>query len=186
MISLLDAEAPTMSPPALPDLTNEIHLVRGERVMLDSALAEIYGVATKRLNEQLRRNRKRFPADFAFQLTAEEFTNLRSQIATSSYGGRRHLPWVFTEHGAIMLATSEQRNRGRCECARSAGFCADARIGFRQRGLARKLAELEKKSDTHDQAIAQLFRAIRQLIEPPARKSARSDFTSASSPVRIA
>src|SRR5436190_17003436 len=83
-----------------------IHLVRGQRVMLDSDLAAIYGVTTKRLNEQLRRNRARFPSDFAFQLTREEFTNLKSQIATSSsHGGKRKLPWAFTEHGAIMLAS---------------------------------------------------------------------------------
>jgi hypothetical protein len=75
-----------------------IHLIRGQRVMLDSDLAAIYGVTTKRLNEQLGRNRSRFPRDFAFQLTAEEFTNLKSQIATSSFhGGRRYRPWVFTE-----------------------------------------------------------------------------------------
>jgi ORF6N domain-containing protein len=75
-----------------------IHLIRGQRAMLDSDLAAIYGVAIKRLNEQLRRNRSRFPSDFAFQLTAEEFTNLKSQIATSSFhGGRRYRPWVFTE-----------------------------------------------------------------------------------------
>jgi hypothetical protein len=81
-----------------------IHLIRGQRVMVDSDLAVIYGVTTKRLNEQLRRNRSRFPSDFAFQLTAEELTNLRSQIATSSFhGGRRYRPWVFTEHGALML-----------------------------------------------------------------------------------
>src|SRR5712671_5709957 len=76
---------------------NAIYLIRGQRVMLDSDLAAIYQVTTKRLNEQLRRNRKRFPADFAFHLTAGEFTNLRLQIATSSYGGRRYLPWAFTE-----------------------------------------------------------------------------------------
>ena len=75
-----------------------IHLIRGHRVMLDSDLAAIYGVTTKRLNEQLHRNRSRFPSDFAFQLTAEELMNLRSQIATSSFhGGRRYRPWVFTE-----------------------------------------------------------------------------------------
>src|SRR5436305_14112898 len=80
-----------------------IHLVRGQRVMLDSDLAAIYGVTTKRLNEQLRRNRSRFPSDFAFQLTAEELTNLRSQIATSSFhGGRRYRPWVFSEHGRML------------------------------------------------------------------------------------
>ena len=78
-----------------------IHLIRGQRVMLDSDLAQIYQVTTKQLNQQLKRNRDRFPEDFAFQLTAQEFTSLRSQIVTSkTRGGRRYLPWVFTEHGA--------------------------------------------------------------------------------------
>jgi hypothetical protein len=86
------------------NLESAIHLIRGQRVMLDSDLAAIYGVATKRLNEQVRRNRSRFPSDFAFQLTAEELTNSRSQIATSSFhGGSRYRPWVFTEHGALMF-----------------------------------------------------------------------------------
>src|SRR5437867_7626120 len=88
MISLRDFEF-RMTRQVLRNIDSEIHLVRGQRVMLDSVLAEIYGVSTKRLNEQLKRNRKRFPADFAFQLTAQEFMNLRSQIATSSaHGGR--------------------------------------------------------------------------------------------------
>src|SRR5713226_3580857 len=84
-----------------------IHFVRGQRVMLDSDLAKIYGVTTIRLNEQFRRNRGRFPEDFAFQLTRQEFAHLISQIAISKpgRGGRRKLPWVFTEHGAIMLAS---------------------------------------------------------------------------------
>src|SRR5438132_12237065 len=88
-------------------LETKICFIRGQRVMLDSDLAKIYGVTTKRLNQQLRRNRRRFPADFAFQLTKEEFDNLRSQFATSSdcYGGRRYQPFAFTEHGAIMLAS---------------------------------------------------------------------------------
>src|SRR5438128_10743162 len=82
-----------------------IYLMRGQRVMLDSDLAAIYGTSTMRLNEQFRRNRKRFPEDFAFVLTREEFTNLLSQNAISrSHGGRRKSPTVFTEHGAIMLA----------------------------------------------------------------------------------
>lgn len=79
-----------------------IHIVRGQRVMLDSGLGSIYKVTTKRLNEQLPRNLARFPRDTAFRLTGQDLTNLRSQIATSSYGGRRYLPRVFTEHGAIM------------------------------------------------------------------------------------
>lgn len=78
--------------------------LRGERVILDSDLARLYGVPTKRLNEQVRRNAERFPPDFCFQLEPQEVANLRSQIATSSYGGRRYLPYAFTEHGAIMAA----------------------------------------------------------------------------------
>ncbi len=176
MISLLDAKT-AMRSPALPDLKNEIHLVRGERVMLDSALAEIYGVPTKRLNEQLRRNRTRFPADFAFQLTSEEFSNLRSQIATSSYGGRRYLPWVFTEHGAIMLATvlnSDIAVEASVRVVRA--FLQMRELVSANAVLARKLAELENKFDTHGQAIAQLFQAIRSLIQPPPAKKREIGF----------
>ena len=84
-----------------------IYLVRGQRVMLDSDLAKLYGVPTFRLNEQVARNRKRFPVDFAFQLTQKEFANLISQFAISSlgHGGRRTQPWVFTEHGVAMLSS---------------------------------------------------------------------------------
>ncbi len=194
MISLLDIEA-AMPSPLLADLRNEIHLVRGERVMLDSALAKIYGVATKQLNQQLRRNRKRFPADFAFQLTPEEFANLRSQIATSrskppkakanlrsqivtsSYGGRRYLPWVFTEHGAIMLATvlnSEIAVDASVRVVRA--FVQMRELVSANVVLSRKLAELEDKSDIHDRAIAQLFQAIRSLIEPPPVKKREIGF----------
>ena len=84
---------------------SKIHLIRGEKVMIDSDLAELYGVATGRLNEQVKRNIERFPKDFMFQLTEIEFTNLKSQIATSSWGGRRTLPNVFTEHGVLMLSS---------------------------------------------------------------------------------
>jgi hypothetical protein len=91
----------------IPDETviNKIYLIRNEKVMLDSDLAELYGVETKRLNEQVKRNIDRFPEDFMFQLTGAEFENLRSQIATSSWGGRRKLPYAFTEHGVLMLSS---------------------------------------------------------------------------------
>jgi hypothetical protein len=82
-----------------------IYMIRGQKVMLDSDLAELYRVTTKRLNEQIRRNNTRFPFDFMFRLTAAEAENLRSQIATSSWGGRRYLPLVFTEHGVAMLSS---------------------------------------------------------------------------------
>src|SRR5256885_4070598 len=91
---------------AIPDalIVNKIYTVRGERVMLDVDLAELYGVTTKRLKEQVRRNLDRFPKRFMFELTAEELENLRSQIATSSWGGTRYLPYAFTEFGVLMLS----------------------------------------------------------------------------------
>lgn len=92
---------------AIPEevITRKIHLIRGQKVMLDSDLAELYQVETKRLNEQIKRNTSRFPEDFMFQLTKQEWNNLKSQNATSSWGGRRTLPYVFTEHGVLMLSS---------------------------------------------------------------------------------
>jgi hypothetical protein len=107
----LASDSPMASNRKIASIESAIYLLRGQRVMLDSDLAAIYGVTTKQLNQQLKRNRDRFPEDFAFQLTAQEFTNVRSQIATSSLrsqivtskgrGGRRYLPWAFTEPGAL-------------------------------------------------------------------------------------
>ena len=144
--------------------------IRGQRVMLDSDLARIYGVTTVRLNEQLRRNRNRFPADFAFQLTREELANLRSQIAISSlHGGRRYLPWVFTEHGAIMLASvlnSPVAVDASVRVVRAFVYLREQLLANRE--LSRKFAELEKRLDANDESIAALFEAIRRLLEPPA------------------
>ena len=86
-------------------LAGRIVVIRGQRVLLDSDLAELYEVETRRLNEQVKRNIGRFPVDFMFKLTSDEFENLKSQFATSSWGGRRKLPMAFTEHGAIMAAS---------------------------------------------------------------------------------
>ena len=86
-------------------ITHHILVLREQKVLLDSDLAALYGVDTRRLNEQVKRNRERFPKDFIFELTREEFANLKSQFATSSWGGRRKLPLAFTEHDAIMAAT---------------------------------------------------------------------------------
>jgi hypothetical protein len=93
--------------PVIPDETviNKIYLIRNEKVMLDSDLAALYGVETRRLNEQVKRNIERFPEDFMFRLTEAEFENLKSQIATSNWGGRRNLPYAFTEHGVLMLSS---------------------------------------------------------------------------------
>ena len=157
-----------------------IQLVPDQRLMLDSDLAAIYQVSTKRLNQQLRRNRSRFPADFAFQLTVEELTNLRLQFATSSltsqittskkHGGRRYLPWVFTEHGAIMLASilnSDVAVQASVRVVRA--FVRLREMVAGNAGLAAKLAELERRLDSHDESIANLFQAIRQLLTPPTK-----------------
>jgi hypothetical protein len=98
--------AKTIKPLLIPDeiVINKIYLLRKQKVMLDEDLAELYQVETKRLNEQVKRNIQRFPEDFMFQLTAQEFENLKSQVATSSWGGRRKLPFAFTEQGVAMPA----------------------------------------------------------------------------------
>ena len=148
-----------------------IHLLRGQRVMIDSDLAEIYQVSTKRLNEQLKRNRKRFPADFAFRLTAQEIENLRSQIATSSsHGGRRYRPWVFTEHGALMLASvlnSEVAIQASVRVVRAFVRLRDMVSGNMQ--LAVKLAEMERRLDSHDTALVELFAALKRMLEREAK-----------------
>jgi hypothetical protein len=161
-----------------------IMTIRGQRVILDADLASIYGVPTKRLNEQVRRNTDRFPPDFVFVLTDQEVTNLRSQIATSSlevnrsqfatafHGGRRYRLYVFTEHGALMVANVLRSKRA----AQMSVFVVRAFIRMRQmlieqRGLARKLAELEKeltaRLDIHETAINEMFRQIKRLLSPP-------------------
>ena len=86
-------------------IRSKIHVIRGQQVMIDRDIAELYGVETKRLNEQVKRNNERFPEEFMFQMNDEEFENWKSQIATSSWGGRRKPPYAFTEQGIYMLAT---------------------------------------------------------------------------------
>jgi len=173
MISLIAFE-PSMPPTRKIDKTDgAIYLIRGQRVMLDSDLAAIYEVTTKRLNEQLRRNINRFPRDFAFQLTAEEVTNLRSQIATSSlHGGRRYLPWVFTEHGALMLASVLNSDVAVQASVRVVRAFVRLREMISAK-LAGKLAELERRLDTHDEAIVDLFAALKRLLEAPETKTKR-------------
>ena len=151
------------------NLQGAIHLIRGQRVMLDFDLATIYGVTTKRLNEQLKRNRLRFPADFAFQLTVQEFRTLKSQIATSSsHGGKRKLPWVFTEHGALMLTSvlnSAIAVQASVRVVRA--FVRLREMVAANAQLAANLEELEQRFDSHDEAIANLFATLKQLLEPP-------------------
>ena len=143
-------------------------LIRGRRVMLDSDLAAIYGTSTMRLNERFKRNRKRFPDDFAFVLTREEFINLISQNAISrSHGGRRTLPIAFTEHGAIMLASvlnSDIAVQASVRIVRA--FVRLREMVAANAQLASRLEELERRLDSHDEAIIDLFAALRRLLEP--------------------
>ena len=149
--------------------------------MLDADLAALYGVRTKRFNEQVRRNRDRFPADFMFRLTDQEFKILRSQFATSSlgprqasWGGQRYLPFAFTEHGAIMAATILNTPRA----TEVSVFVVRAFVRLREmvaanKELAKKLDELERRVSHHDEAITSIVKAIRELATPPEPKPKR-------------
>ena len=151
-----------------------IRVIRRQRVILDSDLARIYGVTTTRLNQQVRRNRPRFPADFVFQLSSEEFAGLMLQIATSNTGrgGRRKLPFAFSEHGAIMAASVLNSARA----VQMSVFVVRAFVKMREalsgtKDLAAKLAELERRltdrMDVHEQAIVHVIGEIRKLMKPP-------------------
>jgi hypothetical protein len=153
------------------DITRAILVLRGRRVLLDAELAVLYGVTTRRLNEQVRRNRKRFPDDFLFELTTEEFANLKSRFATSSWGGRRKRPLAFTEHGAIQAATILNSPRA----VEMSVFVVRAFVKLREvlstnRELARRFEQLESRLDSklteHDEAIAAILSAIRELMRP--------------------
>ena len=146
-----------------------IFLVRGQRVMLDSDLAKIYGVTTGQLNQAVKRNAGRFKDEFAFQIERQEFANLISQsVISSSYGGRRTLPWVFTEHGALMLGNVLNSKTAVEASVRVVKVFISMREQLAaHKELAGKLAELEGRITGHDAALQNLFEAIRQLIEPP-------------------
>jgi hypothetical protein len=154
---------------------SRILLLRHQRVILDADIAELYGVPVKVLNQQIKRNQKRFPADFVFQLSTKEYEALRSQFVTSKErrGGRRYLPYAFTEHGAIMAATVLNSERA----VEMSVFVVRAFVRLREmlannRKLAGKIDELENRLDTHDSTIQDLIEAIKELMTPedPPRK----------------
>jgi hypothetical protein len=150
-------------------IEKRIFFIRGQKVMLDFQLAELYNVQTKRLKEQVRRNLSRFPEDFMFELTEDEFNALRTQFATSSKrGGMRYRPFVFTEQGVAMLATVLNSSRAiQMNIAIMRTFVRLREILSSHSELAVKLKELEDRVEKHDEHIHTLFTAIRQLMEPP-------------------
>jgi len=176
-----------------------IFLIRGQKVILDTDLARLYGVTAKRLNEQVKRNRHRFPDDFAFQLSSAEFASLRSQIAISSqqpidskennlnwsqfatsssrHRGAVYRPWAFTEHGAIMAANVLYSRRA----VQMSVYVVRAFVRLRailatHKELDKKLAELERRVKSHDEHIQSLFEAIRRLMAPEIPRSRRIGF----------
>lgn len=169
-------------------IESAVFVIRGEKVLLDADLAEFYGVEVKALNQAVKRNIDRFPEDFAFRLTAQEFTAiksqgdagakaLRSQIVTSKTpgrGGRRYPPYAFTEQGVAMLSSVLRSKRAvqvNVEIMRA--FVRLRRVLAVSAELARRLDEVEKRLGDHDEQFVQVIRAIRQLMEPPATPARR-------------
>lgn len=147
-----------------------VHVVRGQRVMLDFDLARLYGVTTARLNEQVRRNHDRFPDDFAYQLTQQEFASLMSQIATSKTGrgGRQKLPWAFTEHGVAMLSSvlrSPTAVRVNIEIIRI--FVRLRRLMATPGELVEQLTRLAETVQLHDGQIRAIAQVLNKLMEQP-------------------
>ena len=166
--------------------------IRGHRIVLDADLARLYGASTKRFNEAFKRNRNRFPADFAFQLTAVEFESLRSQFATSNaqvpqvldslwrnwsqfatsssrHRGRSYLPWAFTEHGVLMVANVLRTDRA----VQMSVFLVRAFVRLREQvaantAILKRLAEIDKTLLQHDEALRDLYRKLLPLLQPPA------------------
>jgi hypothetical protein len=158
----------THLPALVASVEKRIYVIREHKVMLDVDLAELYGVLTKRLNEQVKRNRKRFPEDFMFRLTAAEtraVTKVRSQIATLKRGShRKYLPYVFTEQGVAMLSSVLNSDRSiAVNIAIMRAFVRLREIASKNKELAQKIREMERKYDTQ---FKKVFRAIYQLMEP--------------------
>ena len=163
-------------------LEARIHLVRGQRVMFDSDLADLYGVRTKELNKAVQRNRKRFPRDFMFPVSKREYESLRFQIGTSNgRGGRRYLPFAFTQEGVAMLSGVLRSQRAvavNLEIMRA--FVRLRGLLTSQHQLALKLKALEKKFASHDEAIQEIFAAIKSLMLPPEKPAREIGFHTAS------
>ena len=158
-------------------IENKIFLIRGKKVMFDRDLAVLYGVETKFLNRAVKRNIERFPEDFMFQLSKEELASLRFHFGTSTRGGRRYLPYAFTENGVAMLSSvlnSERAIHVNIQIMRT--FTKLREMLATHKELAHKLAELERKIERHDDEIKAVFDAIRGLMTPPEPKKKKIGF----------
>jgi hypothetical protein len=147
-------------------ISNKIYFIRNQKVMLDADLSELYTIETKRLNEQVKRNVSRFPEDFMFQLTEIEFQNLKSQFATSSWGGTRKLPYVFTEHGVLMLSSvlkSDKAIQVNIQIMRI--FTKVRQMLLDTTELKIDILQIKKKLENHDKNIELVFSYLDELTE---------------------
>jgi hypothetical protein len=154
----------------IPDeqVISKIYLIRGQKVMLDRDLAELYQVETRVLNQAVRRNKDRFPKDFMFQLTAQEFENLKSHFVTSSWGGVRKLPFAFTEQGVAMLSgvlNSPVAIKVHIQIIRV--FAKMRVLLLTHKDILLQLEKLEKKFEGHDEQIQLIFEYLKELLNPP-------------------
>ncbi len=154
----------------IPDelVITKIYLIRGQKVMLDFDLSILYKVETKRLNEQVNRNKERFPEDFMFRLTKDEYENLRSQIATSRWGGTRYMPMAFTEQGVAMLSSvlnSPTAIAVNIQIIRV--FTKMRALLMTHKDILLQLEKMEKKLGSHDEQIALVFSYLKKLLNPP-------------------
>ncbi|HWA41268.1 MAG TPA: ORF6N domain-containing protein [Gemmatimonadales bacterium] len=158
--------ARALLPAVASTLTSRIHLIRGMRVMLGPDLAELYGVEARALTQAVKRNRRRFPADFSFQLTMREVSNLKSQIVISSWGGARSRPSAFTEQGVAMLSSVLRSPRAvKVNVAIMRAFVRVRTLLDQHAELSRRLDDLERRYDGNFEA---LYRAIKRLMAEPA------------------
>lgn len=165
-VKMANSDKELMIPDEL--VMNKICLIRGQKIMLDRDLAELYDVETKVLNQAVKRNSDRFPADFMFQLTKKEFENLKSQFVTSSWGGVRKMPFAFTEHGVAMLSSvlkSEIAIRVNIQIIRI--FTRMREMIMTHKDILLQLEKIEKKLTGHDEDITLIFGYLKQLLNPP-------------------
>lgn len=175
----LPRKKPSQELATIEQIERSIHIIRGQRVMLDSDLAELYGVTTKQLNQQVSRNKERFPRDFSYLLTQQEFTNLKSRFVTSSsgYGGRRKLPRVFTEQGVAMLSSvlnSPTAVRVNIEIMRT--FVRLRRLMATPGELVEQLTKLAETVQVHDDRIKVILQVLQQIWRSRWNRSGRLGF----------
>jgi len=168
------------------EIINRIFVIRGQKVMIDRDLALLYGVETRRMNEQVRRNITRFPEDFMFKLNNEEFLNLKSQFATSSWGGIRKLPFAFTEHGVLMLSSvlnSDQAIKVNIRIMRVYNRLRELILSHKD--ILSKLDELEQKVSSHDEQIQLVFEYLKKLISPEKKVRKRVGYKASGIPDEV-